>query len=72
MFFFKTLPSGTDWLPSFAIFGDLGAEHSDSLPLLQEDTQRGLYDVIIHAGDIAYDLDKVGPYMGHSSKSGIF
>ena len=50
-FFFKTLPSGNDWKPRIALYGDMGNENSQSMPRLQEETQRGFYDAIIHVGD---------------------
>lgn len=42
-----------------AIYGDMGNENAQSLARLQEETQRGLYDVILHVGDFAYDMDTV-------------
>jgi len=57
LYFFKTMPKGESWSPRLAMFGDMGARHSLSLPRLQEDTQEGMYDAIIHAGDFAYDLN---------------
>lgn len=56
-FFFTTFPSGTEWKPRIALFGDMGNENIQSLPRLQEETQRGLYDAIIHVGDFAYDMN---------------
>lgn len=56
-FFFTTFPSGSDWKPRIALFGDMGNENIQSLPRLQEETQRGLYDAIIHVGDFAYDMN---------------
>lgn len=58
-FWFNTVPSDTDWSPSIAFFGDLGNVNAQSLPRLQEETQRGLYDMILHIGDFAYDMDSV-------------
>lgn len=57
IFFFKTFPNGSDWVPKIALFGDMGNENDQSLPRLQEETQRGLYDAIIHVGDFAYDMN---------------
>jgi len=54
---FVTTPSGNEWQPSLAIFGDMGNENAQSLARLQQDTQNGLYDAIIHVGDFAYDMD---------------
>lgn len=58
LFFFMALrPAGTSWSPRFALFGDMGNGNAHSMPFLQEDTQRGVYDAIIHVGDFAYDMD---------------
>lgn len=35
----------------------MGNENAQSLSRLQQDTQRGMYDAIIHVGDFAYDMD---------------
>lgn len=56
IYWFKTLPKGTKWSPRFAVYGDLGNYNARALPKLQEDTQNGLFDVILHVGDFAYDL----------------
>lgn len=56
-FYFNTFPSGASWTPRIALFGDMGNENIQSLPRLQEETQRGLYDAIIHVGDFAYDMN---------------
>nr|CAD7447255.1 unnamed protein product [Timema bartmani] len=62
LLWFNTPPTDTDyWRPSLAIFGDMGNENAQSLPRLQQETQRGLYDAIIHVGDFAYDMDSQGP-----------
>lgn len=57
LYFFKAIKSGYDWSPRFALFGDMGNENAQSLPYLQEETQKGNYDAIIHIGDFAYDMD---------------
>lgn len=59
LFWFKTLPSGSDWSPRFAIFGDMGNINAQSLPRLQKETQEGMYDMVIHVGDMAYNMDDV-------------
>uniref|UniRef100_A0A1L8EFG2 Purple acid phosphatase n=1 Tax=Haematobia irritans TaxID=7368 RepID=A0A1L8EFG2_HAEIR len=56
-FSFVTPPQGHDWSPSLAIYGDMGNENAQSLARLQQDTQKGMYDAIIHVGDFAYDMD---------------
>lgn len=52
------------WKPRIALFGDMGNENSQSLPRLQEETQRGLYDAIIHVGDFAYDMNSDNARVG--------
>ena len=59
MFNFITMRDGSDWSPRFAIFGDLGNVNAQSLPRLQEESEKGMYDAILHVGDFAYNLDSV-------------
>ncbi len=49
---------GTNWSPKLAIFGDLGL-NGEIIPQLISDVKAGMYDAILHVGDIAYDLDSV-------------
>lgn len=58
-YFFRTAPTSEEWQPSLAIFGDMGNENAKSLTRLQEETQKGMYDAILHVGDFAYDMDSV-------------
>ncbi len=41
---------------NFAVFGDFGLVNSRSLPRLLNDTAAGRFDMVIHVGDIAYNL----------------
>lgn len=60
LFWFNTFDSfGPDWSPRFAIYGDMGNANAQSLPRLQRETQADEYDMIIHVGDIAYDMATV-------------
>jgi len=52
----QTLPSGEDWVPRLALFGDMGNENAISLPLIQREVGEGVYDAVIHVGDMAYDM----------------
>ncbi|KAF7242251.1 Acid phosphatase type 7 [Varanus komodoensis] len=61
---FQALLNGSDWSPRFAVFGDLGQVNPQSLPRLQHETEMGLYDVVLHAGDFAYDLDTEDALVG--------
>jgi len=54
-FTFQTQPSG-DWSPRLCVFGDLGNVNDRSVPQIQEEVDAGMYDAVIHAGDIAYEM----------------
>lgn len=56
VYYFKTPPEGEQWILRAALYGDMGTENAHSMSYLQEESQRGLYDVIIHVGDFAYDM----------------
>nr|XP_056703625.1 acid phosphatase type 7 [Euleptes europaea] len=56
-FRFQAVLNGSDWSPRFAVFGDMGEENPQSLPRLLHDTEIGLFDMILHVGDFAYNLD---------------
>ncbi|XP_075234057.1 acid phosphatase type 7 [Lycorma delicatula] len=56
-FWFKTARTDSDWSPHLAVYGDLGNINAQSLPRLQQETQRNMYDAILHVGDFAYDFD---------------
>ncbi|XP_043287963.1 acid phosphatase type 7 [Venturia canescens] len=65
MFYVQTTPDDSaDWSPHLAIFGDMGNENAQSLARLQEETQRGFYDAIIHVGDFAYDMNSDNARVG--------
>ncbi|XP_054710387.1 acid phosphatase type 7-like [Uloborus diversus] len=53
---FKTLKKGTDWSPRVIIYGDLGFKDGVSAKKLKEEALNESADVMIHNGDIAYDL----------------
>ncbi|EEB14144.1 acid phosphatase precursor, putative [Pediculus humanus corporis] len=65
LLFFRTSPKGSDWSPSFAIYGDMGAVNAQSLPFLQTEAQSGMYNAIFHVGDFAYDLDSDNGEIGN-------
>ncbi|CAH0561321.1 unnamed protein product [Brassicogethes aeneus] len=62
-FWFKTPPE-KDWQPHLAMYGDMGNENAQSLVRLQEETQRGQYDAILHVGDFAYDMNSKDAEVG--------
>ena len=50
MYGFKTFKSGVNWSPRLAIFGDLGSRNAKSMSYLQEETEQGNFDAILHVG----------------------
>ncbi|XP_037933617.1 acid phosphatase type 7 isoform X2 [Teleopsis dalmanni] len=65
IYWFHTPKNHTMWSPSIAIYGDLGNQNAQSLPRLQQEAQRGLYDAIIHVGDFAYDMHSENAEIGN-------
>lgn len=63
-FWFDTPRTDSDWAPHFAIFGDMGNENAQSLVRLQDESQRRMYDAILHVGDFAYDMDSQNAQVG--------
>uniref|UniRef100_A0AC34F5K9 Purple acid phosphatase n=1 Tax=Panagrolaimus sp. ES5 TaxID=591445 RepID=A0AC34F5K9_9BILA len=55
-FQFKTFPAGNDFKFRVCVFGDLAYHHGNSIPDLMEAAKQEWFDMIIHVGDIAYDL----------------
>ncbi|XP_029937763.1 acid phosphatase type 7 isoform X1 [Myripristis murdjan] len=64
VFYFTALNDSTSFSPRFALYGDLGNENPQSLARLQKETQLGMYDVILHIGDFAYDLHEDNARIG--------
>lgn len=61
VFYFRALPNHTSWSPRLAIFGDMGVINGKALPELQRETiHLQSFDVIMHVGDFAYNMDTVG------------
>ncbi|XP_032518241.2 acid phosphatase type 7 isoform X1 [Danaus plexippus] len=54
---FKTPPQGEDWVVRAAVYGDMGSKNAHSLSYLQDEAERGHFDLILHVGDFAYDMD---------------
>lgn len=64
VFTFVVPRTDSDWSPQVAIFGDMGNENAQSLPRLQREAQRNMYDAIIHVGDFAYDMHSDNSLVG--------
>jgi hypothetical protein len=58
VFKFKAISDNSNFSPRLAVYGDLGHENGVSIPQLITDVKNGLYDAILHIGDIAYNLNK--------------
>lgn len=55
MFSFTALNDSTSFSPRFALYGDLGNENPQSLARLQKETQLGMYDAVLHIGELHAD-----------------
>ncbi|KAL8620015.1 hypothetical protein ACOMHN_015297 [Nucella lapillus] len=64
LLWFRAMPVGSAWSPSLAVYGDLGNVNAQSLPRLQQETQQGRYDAVLHVGDFAYDMDTDNAQVG--------
>uniref|UniRef100_H3DJ87 Purple acid phosphatase n=1 Tax=Tetraodon nigroviridis TaxID=99883 RepID=H3DJ87_TETNG len=64
VFMFTALNDSSRFSPRFALYGDLGNENPQSLARLQKETQLGMYDVILHIGDFAYDMHEDNARIG--------
>ncbi|XP_075249062.1 acid phosphatase type 7-like isoform X1 [Convolutriloba macropyga] len=57
---FRTFPAdGSGFLPTVAVFGDMGVENHVSLDKLMQDREKGVYDLVWHIGDIAYNMNEL-------------
>ena len=48
------MKDGYDWSPRFAVYGDMGNVNAKSLGRLQEETQNGNFDAILHVGTMLF------------------
>jgi hypothetical protein len=57
---------GVAWNPTIAVYGDMGMSQNalNTMGLLMKDTAESKLDVVVHIGDIAYDLDGSAGAMG--------
>lgn len=65
MFDFKTLPVDPNKIPTTLVVGDLGLNFATSLKQIETDAKESKADVVLHLGDIAYDLYIGGGAVGH-------
>lgn len=64
VYWFTSKQNGTDWSPRLVVYGDLGNYNAQSLPRIQEEVQKGMYDALLHVGDMAYNLDSENAAIG--------
>lgn len=57
VFSFAALNDSASFSPRFALYGDLGNENPQSLARLQKETQLGMYDAILHIGELSADKE---------------
>lgn len=50
IFWFTAMRNDSDFVVRMAVFGDMGKDNAQSLPRLQEETQQGHFDLILHVG----------------------
>jgi hypothetical protein len=61
---FNTLRTDVNWSPRLAVYGDMGNKNARSLPYLQIEAGNGNFDMILHVGDFAYNMDTNDAYYG--------
>lgn len=63
-YWFRTSANDSAAPIQVAIYGDMGNDNAQSMAMLQEDTQRHMYDAIVHVGDFAYDMNTENAEVG--------
>ncbi|KAA3680468.1 acid phosphatase type 7 [Paragonimus westermani] len=57
-FTFRVLPDHQNWSPRLVVFGDMGITNNVALPeLIREVKEMDSFDVVLHVGDFAYNMD---------------
>lgn len=70
-FSFRTNHSDENWSPRLAVFGDMGVSNAKSLPGLMKDSANGLFDAILHVGDMGYNMDDYNGKWGNRFMASI-
>jgi hypothetical protein len=50
IFWFTAMRDDSDFIVRTAVYGDMGRDNAQSLPRLQEETELGHFDLILHVG----------------------
>ncbi|OWA51856.1 Acid phosphatase type 7 [Hypsibius exemplaris] len=54
---FRSIQAGTEWSPRLLVYGDMGSVNARSLQEMTKEVQADRYDLVLHVGDFAYDMD---------------
>ncbi|UJR10227.1 hypothetical protein I4U23_014440 [Adineta vaga] len=57
LFWFTAMRNDSNFVVRMAVYGDMGKDNAQSMARLQEETQAGHFDLILHVGDMAYDMN---------------
>ncbi|CAF0964712.1 unnamed protein product [Adineta steineri] len=57
LFWFTAMRNDSNFVLRTAVYGDMGKDNAQSMTRLQEETQLGHFDFILHVGDMAYNMD---------------
>lgn len=58
IFWFTAMRNDSDFVVRMALYGDMGTVNAQSLPRLQEETQQGHFDLILHVGQ-CFDVELI-------------
>ena len=50
LLWFTAMRNDSAFVVRAAVYGDMGRDNAQSIPRLQEETQRGHFDLILHVG----------------------
>jgi len=71
IYWFTAMRTDSDFAVRAAVYGDMGRDNAQSLPRLQEETQLGHFDLILHVGDMAYDMNEDNARVGDDYMNAI-
>lgn len=71
LYSFKTLTDETDWSPKMIVIGDMGVANAVSFEAIQSEVATGEVDVLMHNGDLAYNLASVSATSWQTKSRGV-
>ncbi|UJR35793.1 hypothetical protein I4U23_028541 [Adineta vaga] len=71
IFWFTAMRNDSNFVVRAAVYGDMGKDIAYSMPRLQEETQLGHFDLILHVGDMAYDMNSDNARFGDEYMNAI-